>query len=226
MRWPVLRRNDSAVGSGTVALIAPAPPRYGAWAAILSGLATLLMLTTAVLSARLQLGNTFSVVVLALMALIVVVALTLRIRLRPHQPTLGLVAAAIAALSAVVVGAAHILNMSGMSSPAEFNTLGEGIGPAGIGTWLLLANYVAWRSGMLPRMLPLVGLIAGAGYLTSGIGALIRGPASEGATNTLSTVGPLGIFLVYPVWAVWLGLSMWRTRAPVGAPPQVARRLL
>jgi hypothetical protein len=107
----------------------PTSFRYLGLAAILSGVATVLMLITAVLSSRLELGNTFRVVVLALMASMIVVALALHLRLRSDAPTLSLAAAAIAVLSALLTGAVHILVMAGVLTPAQFNALGEGIGP-------------------------------------------------------------------------------------------------
>jgi hypothetical protein len=195
----------------------PGSSPYQGWSAILSGVATILMVITAILSSRLNLGRTFSVIVLVLMALIIIVALGLNFRLRSHAPTLSLVAVAIAVLAALVTGAAHVMQMAGALTPAQFNTLGEGTGPAGIGLWLLLANYLALRSGALPRGLSWLGLIAGAGYLMTGVGALIRGPASGVAPNALSSIGPLGIFFVYPAWAVWLGLWMLRQSKQVAA---------
>src|SRR5262249_60626785 len=79
-------------------------------------------------------------------------------------------------------------------SQDQFSLTGEGIGPAGIGLWLLLANYLALQSKALPRGLAWTGLITGAGWLMTGVGALIGGPQ-----NLLSSIGPLGMFFVYPV---------------------------
>ena len=192
------------------------------WAAVLSAVATVAMLITAILSSRLQLGDTFSVIVLALMALLILVALALHLRLRSQAPTLSLAALAAATAGALLIAAAHVLQLAGTLSEAQFNTLGEGIGPAAIGIWLLLANYVALQGRAFPRGLVWIGLISGAGYLASGVGALIRGPESLGTQNLLSSIGPLGIFLVYPVWAVWLGL--WTLRGAKQANPQPAVR--
>ena len=100
-------------------------------------------------------------------------------------------------------------------SPDQFNTTGEGIGPAGIGLWLLLVNYLALRSKALPRGLTWIGLIAGVGWLLSGVGALI------GGSQILPfSIGPLGIFLVSPIWAIWLGR---RLLAQPDSVPQMAR---
>jgi hypothetical protein len=50
----------------------------------------------------------------------------------------------------------------------------------------------------------------------AGVGALISGPASDATPNLLSSIGPLGIFFVYPAWAIWLGLWMLKELKKVG----------
>jgi hypothetical protein len=196
---------------------------YSGWVAIMSAVATLAMLITAILTSRLNLGNTFRLFALALMALIILVALSLHLRLRSVVPSLSLAAAAVAILGALITAAAHVLQIVSAISKAEFNTLGEGIGPAAIGVWLVLANYAARQGRVFPRGLAWVGLIAGAGYVASGVGALIRGPASGGTQNLLSSIGPLGIFFIYPAWAVWLGVWMIREAKRVIEHPAVVK---
>ena len=204
-------------------MTAPKSSSYSGWVAIMSAVATLAMLITAILTSSLNLGNTFRLFVLALMALIILVALSLHLRLRSLVPSLSLAAAAVAILGTLLTAAAHVLQIASVISEAEFNTLGEGIGPAAIGMWLLLANYVARQGRAFPRGLAWVGLIAGAGYLASGVGALIRGPESGGTQNLLSSIGPLGIFFIYPAWAVWLGVWMIRQAKQVIAYPAVVK---
>ena len=115
----------------------------------------------------------------------------------------------------LLTGLVHALKIAGTLTLEQFNAPGEGIGPGAIGLWLLVSNYLALRGGRLPRVLTVVGLVAGAGYLASGLGALIGGPRTltEGPQNALSSIGPLGIFLVYPVWAAWLGAWVVRNYA-------------
>jgi len=174
--------------------------RFAGWGALSSTLAIVLMVATAILGSTLRLGNTFSVVVVILMALLIVVALALYLILRSAAPAMSLAATAIGILAMLMTGVAHVLAMAGALSPDQFYTTGEGIGPAGIGLWLLLVNYLAARSKALPRGLTWIGLIAGAGWLLSGVGALI------GESQTLPfSIGPLGIFVVSPIWAIWLG---------------------
>jgi hypothetical protein len=189
--------------------------RFAGWAALASALALVLMVATAILGPTLRLGNTFSVVVVILMALLIIVALALYLILRSVAPAMSLAATAIGILGMLLTGASHVLAMASTLSPDQFNTTGEGIGPAGIGLWLLLANYLALRSKALPRGLTWIGLIAGAGWLLSGVGALI------GGSQTLPfSLGPLGIFLVSPLWAIWLGR---RLLAQPDSIPQMAR---
>ena len=181
--------------------------RLAGWAAILSGVATLLMVVTAILSSAVNLGDTFTVLVLASMALMIIVALALYLMVRSQGQALSLLAAAIGTLNMLLTGIVHVLLMTDMITQEQFNAPGEGVGPTGIGLWLLLTSYLALRGKILPRGLAWTGLIAGAGWLMSGIGALIGGPQTliEGPQNPLSSIGPLGIFFVYPVWAIWLG---------------------
>jgi hypothetical protein len=188
--------------------------RVAGWAALFSAVAIVLMVATAILGATLGLGNTFSVVVVILMALLIVVALALYLILRSVAPAMSLAATVIGILGMLLTGAVHILAMTSMVTPDQFNTTGEGIGPAGIGLWLLLANSLALQSKALPRGLTWIGLIAGAGWLLSGVGALI------GGSQTLPfSIGPLGIFLVSPIWAIWLGR---RLLAQPDSVPQMA----
>jgi len=189
--------------------------RFAGWAALSSAVAIVLMVATAILGATLRLGNTFSVVVVILMALLIVVALALYLILRSVAPAMSLAAMAFGILGMLLTGAAHVLAMASTLSPDQFNTTGEGIGPAGTGLWLLLANYLALQTKALPRGLTWIGLIAGAGWLMSGVGAL-----SGGSQNLPFSIGPLGIFLVSPIWAIWLGR---RLLAKTHSVPQMAR---
>ena len=189
--------------------------RVAGWAALSSAVAIVLMVATAILGSTLRLGNTFSVVVVILMALLIVVALALHLILRSVAPAMSLAATAIGILGMLLTGAVHVLAMASAISPDQFNTTGEGIGPAGIGLWLLLVNYLALRSKALPRGLPWIGLIAGVGWLLSGVGALMGG-----SQNLPFSIGPLGIFLVSPLWAIWLGR---RLLAQPDSVPHMAR---
>ncbi len=201
-------------------MTSPNLPRYRGWAAILTAVATLLMLIAAIVSSSVNLGQTFSLLVIALMGLILVVVLALHLVLRSQSPVLSPAAAAVGILGALITAIAHVLQMTDTLTNAQSYALGEGIGPGAIGIWLLLANFLALRGRVVPTWLAWVGLVAGAGYLMSGVGALIGGPVTvdEGPQNPLSSVGPLGIFIVYPVWAIWLGRWMLKQSRPPVAP--------
>jgi uncharacterized protein DUF4386 len=186
--------------------------RLAGWAAILSAATTVLMVAAAILTETLHLGNTFAVLVMASMTLMATVALGLHLILRSQRPALSLAAATVGILGMLLTVLVHALKIAGILTVEQFNALGEGIGPGAIGLWLLVANFLALRGCRFPRVLTVLGLIAGAGYLASGLGALLGGPQTltEGPQNALSSIGPLGIFLVYPVWAGWLGVWLLR----------------
>jgi Domain of unknown function (DUF4386) len=195
--------------------------RLAGWAAILSAAATVLMVAAAVLTDALHLGNTFAFLLMALMALMIVVALGLHLILRSAAPAVSLAAVAIGILGMLLTVIVHALQIAGALTVDQFNAAGEGMAPGAIGLWLLIGNYLALRGGRFPRVLTVLGLIAGAGYLASGLGALLGGPQTltEGPQNALSSIGPLGIFLVYPVWAGWLGVWLLRRHTrPEPAP--------
>lgn len=84
------------------------------------------------------------------------------------------------------------------------------VGYAGIGAWLVLANReapAAW-----PRQLRRLGVVAGALMITGllalpGIALRQDDPASAPGWVWLGFLGWLGIYLVYPAWAISLGLG-------------------
>jgi hypothetical protein len=131
-------------------MTSPHSLRYQGWPAIGSAVATLFMVITAILSSSVNLGDTFGLLVIALMGLMILVALGLHLVERRQAPAVSLAATIVATLGAFLIGAAHILQIAGVLTEAQFNTLGEGIGPAAIGLWLLLANYLALRGKALP----------------------------------------------------------------------------
>src|SRR5262249_16240228 len=186
--------------------------RMAGRAAISSAAAGLLLVATAIVSSALKLGNTntFSVVLMILMALMIVVALALYPILRSQAPAISLAATAIGILAMLLEIVVHALLLASVLSQDQFSLTGEGIGPGGMGLWVVLANYVALQSKALPRGLAWTGLITGAGWLMTGVGALIGGPQ-----NLLSSIGPLGMFFVYPVWAIWLGRWLRRQVSPI-----------
>ena len=168
--------------------------RYAGWAAILGAVASLLNVISGILWLMFTfspffggLSDMFSVLSLALM---IPVALALHLLLRPRAPVLSLVAAAIGILSMLVYGILQALLVAGVLTYQQVS-LPNITASAGVGIWLLLANYAALRSEVLPRGLAWAGLITGAGFLVLVLG-----------------------FLIYPVWAIWLSRWLLRSRSP------------
>jgi hypothetical protein len=80
---------------------------------------------------------------------------------------------------------------------------------AGFGVYLVLMNWVGMQAGLLGRVLPVLGIIAGVFFLLPAISVFV------------SIAGILGIallpaLLLYLVWSPWLGFRL-RGKAPAGA---------
>src|SRR5262249_45980778 len=106
-------------------------PRYANWAALLSGLASILMVITAILSSSLGLGNTFTFILLAQMMLLILLATALHSVLRTQAAALSLSATVIGILAMLLTAVVHVMQLAGAITDEQFNTTGEGIGPAG-----------------------------------------------------------------------------------------------
>ena len=119
--------------------------RLAGWAAISSAATTVLMVAAAILTDALHLGNTFAVLLMSLMALMIAVALGLHLVLRSQGPVLSLASTAIGILGMLLTGLVHALKIAGTLTLEQFNAPGEGIGPGAIGLWLLVS--ITWRSG-------------------------------------------------------------------------------
>ena len=81
---------------------------------------------------------------------------------------------------------------------------------AGIGVYLVVMNLVGVRAGLLGRILPWVGIVAGSLFL---VAALL---VAVGLTDDAGLA-------FFPGWAVYLGWSLWLGfrlggKAPVPAP--------
>lgn len=88
----------------------------------------------------------------------------------------------------------------------------------GIGVWLVAANYLA-RGSFLPKGLAWLGIVIGAAYILFMLTYWISGAAnveSQAAlqSNLLFLVGyaalSLSSFILYPIWAIWLGRVLSR----------------
>jgi hypothetical protein len=156
--------------------------RYAGWAAMLSAMTSLLTVITGILMFTVSpffggFSDVFSVLTVGFM---IPVALALHFLLRSQAPTLSLAAAVIGVLSMLLIGMLKALLVASALTYGQIS-LADIATSAGIGVWLLLANYAALRGKVFPRGLAWAGLIAGGGFLVIVLG-----------------------FLIYPVWAIWL----------------------
>ena len=81
---------------------------------------------------------------------------------------------------------------------------------AGIGVYLVVMNLVGMRAGLLGRILPWIGIVAGSLFLVAAL-LIVAG---------LADAAGLAFF---PGWALYLGWSLWLGfrlggKAPVSAP--------
>jgi hypothetical protein len=168
--------------------------RLTGWAAFLGAVASLLTVITGilwlVLSRNLFFGGVTDTLSVLTLALMLPVALALHLLLSSQAPVLSRLAAGIGILSMLVYGILQALLVKGVLTYEQVSVPNIAAS-AGVGIWLLLANYAALRGRVFPRGLAWAGLIAGAGFLV-----LVPG------------------FLIYPVWAIWLG--RWLLAKPTG----------
>jgi hypothetical protein len=77
-------------------------------------------------------------------------------------------------------------------------------GFGGVGLWLLAVGILAWRSGALPRLLCLVGVLGAIGYFAT-VACFV------GSHRGLLSAGIIAdTFILIPVWHAWSGLCLWR----------------
>ncbi|OQY98041.1 MAG: hypothetical protein B6D41_02795 [Chloroflexi bacterium UTCFX4] len=127
-------------------------------------------------------------------------------RLRDAAPTLLRVATAFGFLAVGLLLVNAVLSIFAVSQAANFsasdpntgNALNGIIGLLGLavivanGVWYLLVNWAALKSGLLPRGLCWLGLVVGAVSLVPFLA--------------------LGVLILGAVWAVWLGVFLWRAK--------------
>ena len=143
------------------------------------------------------------------------VAWRLRDRLTGRTRDVAVAAAVVGAALTVVGSALVVSGTTGFFLAGLVSSVGFG----GIGAWLFALNRLG---GMrLFRHLRTLGLIAG-GLMALGI-ASVPGIALrlDDAANApgwawIGGLGWLGTYVVYPVWAFWLGIVELRREAPVG----------
>jgi hypothetical protein len=132
-------------------------------------------------------------------SLVLIVVLARHIGLTTPSARTSIVGIGVLGEAALLGNAAFSLVALGGNATADILSL---IGMTALGSlviggiWLILVNAIAWRHRCLPRVLCLIGLVAG----TASLGVLVFPPVS-----LVSLV--LGM-----AWSVWLGIVFWSHR--------------
>jgi MFS family permease len=141
-------------------------------------------------------------------------------RLRAQLPGLrGRLATGVALAGGVLTVAGSALVISGTTT-FLLAGLVSSLGFAGIGAWLVLVSRRALATRTWPRRVAILGGWAGA-VMAVGVavapGIALRIDDLETAPSWIwiGFVGWLGIFVLYPVWAISLGLVETRLTPPV-----------
>lgn len=151
----------------------------------------------------------FSVVLLGRILLMVGLKASLVASGRPH-PLMGFavvamsvsvvveIAAYALAAAAAQLGAAHTEGMVAVEWAAGMlNRMLMG----GLGVSVLCAAWAMWRSGLFPRVLSILGLIAGVGVT---LGAMFVAPSFAAVYDILGSAA----FLFW-IWMLWAGVLLW-----------------
>lgn len=151
------------------------------------------------------------------------IALALHQRVHPRAANASRVATLIGIVGMSVLLAFSVLILlrvmtepqSGMQTALAFGA---------IGVWLVTANYFA-RENTLPARLAWLGIFIGAAYVLFAIVFWISGAVNVESASELQRNIPflagyaalsLSSFILYPVWAIWLGRVL-RARSRVNA---------
>jgi hypothetical protein len=145
------------------------------------------------------------------MAALLVVAPALYRMVRSGAPRLGLIG--------IVVGVAGMLGVVLLQTLLIFGVIPfeQEVGPvtlatAAVGVWMIVANHVGRRQGVLPPRLGWLGFAVGAAFvlqpvLLTALGGAVAWRAMM--SNYLLLAGSAVVFLVsyvgFPIWAIWLG---------------------
>ena len=142
----------------------------------------------------------------------VILAWMLYAGMHARMPLLSQIALALAVVGAVFTIIGSILIIFGFTG---FVLAGwySSIGYALIGLWLAAFCYALLGSDALPHNLVIFGLVAGAfmavGLLgIPGIFAGIDSMESMPWYLYVAFFGWLGIYILYPIWAIWLGRTL------------------
>ena len=128
------------------------------------------------------------------------------------------VAAALVGAAITVVGSALVV--SGTTG-FFFAGLVSSIGFASIGAWLVAANLSQGEAGAWPRGLRRVGVVAGAlmavgVVMVPGVLLGLDDMATAPTWVWIGYLGWLGVYVVLPAWAIWLGSVETRRAGQAG----------
>ncbi len=201
--------------------------RNAGWAAYLSGITALLSFAAYIaflvfdLPRTMQSGNisqqtlTGDLIGLfqALSALFMIpIALALHQRVHQRAANASRVATLIGIVGMSVLIAFSVLILLRMLTEPQ-SGMQTALAFGAIGVWLVIANYFA-RGNVLPARLAWLGIFIGAAYVLFAIVFWISGAANVESSEALQSnisflVGyaalSLSSFILYPVWAIWLG---------------------
>ena len=171
------------------------------WAALLSAVATVATLFTAVLFFTYDgaFGKINDAVSVLQMLLMLPVAIALYLLRPPDATGLALLAVAVGGVGMAITAVLQALLVLGY---VEYEQTIKAVLSAGgaIGLWLISTNILALGGEILPAGLVVFGILAGAGYLLAAIG-FYRGDQQ----HPLFYIGGFLIVVGYSVWATWLG---------------------
>jgi hypothetical protein len=136
-------------------------------------------------------------------------------RLRPHMPERSrlVVGAALAGAAITVIGSTLVVSgttgwfLAGLVSSVGF---------AGIGVCLVAVNRARGATAAWQQRLRTLGIAAGA-MMAVGVAAVpaivlrLDDPETAPAWAWISSIGWLGTYVVFPAWAIWLGVIETRS---------------
>ena len=184
------------------------------WIAIATGISAILAVIFLSLMATVNMsfGRVNDVFNSVIGILSVVLAWMLYVEHHAKTPLMSQIALALAVVGAIFTIIGSILILFGFT---DFVLAGwySGIGYALIGLWLAAFCYSLLRGDALPHNLVIFGIVAGAfmaiGLLgIPGIFAGIDSMESMPWYLYVAFFGWLGIYILYPIWTIWLGRNL------------------
>jgi hypothetical protein len=202
--------------------------RYTSWAAVFSGIASIIALVSVILFFSLESstssaqsphfwGPVSDIAPIFQMLSLLIVALAFYFILRTKAPRFSLISCVIGVTGMVGVVLLqtllrlNILTFEQEVTPLVFVT-------ALVGVWLVMISILGQRQGILPTRLGWLGIATGVAFLLEPVMLSAAGGAVAWRvfmSNYVLMAGSAIVFLVsyvgFPVWAFWLGRLLLRT---------------